>query len=441
MVGAPNPRDIVLDGHRAQDAPWLLYSARQRAVFLFVLFLVGASNNIDRNILGVLLPQIKAEFLLSDTQLGLLSGVVFAIFYAILGLPLARWADHGHRPRILSLSLIVWSAMTTMCGFAQSFWQLALARIGVGAGEAGALPTVQSLIADYFPPERRAGAMSIFVLSAALGYAGGLILGGYVAQRYGWRSAFILVGVGSLLLGPICLLTLKEPRAKVAAKAVQEPYLTAFVELFKSPAYRCILYAIVIFFFMGYGALVFIVSLITRLFGVDLQTAGATFGTIALLGAVVGNLLGGLLSNALAKKNLANLPRTAGWAMILCVPVFEFALSRSTMTAMYFPLFLGLMLQNVMSPPMFSSLYLVCDSKRHATALAIVLLFANLIGLGLGPFLTGVISDYLEPTHGSAEGLRWAIMILFVSMFASGGLMLRAARHVETARDHGQAPC
>lgn len=313
-----------------------------------------------------------------------------------------------------------------------------LARIGVGAGEAGALPTAQSLIATYFPPEKRAGAMGVFVLSAALGYAGGLIVGGYVAQHYGWRNAFILVGVASLLLGPICLLVLKEPRAKVVRRTVAEPYLAAFVELFKSPAYRCILCAIVIFFSMGYGALVFIVSLLTRLFDMDLQTAGATFGSIALFGAIFGNLLGGFLANALARKNLANLPRTAGWAMILCVPVFEFALSRSTMTAMYFPLFLGIMLQNVMSPPMFSSLYLVCESHRHATALAIVLFFANLIGLGLGPFLAGVISDYLAPSYGPAESLRWAIMILFLSMFAAGGFMLRAARHIETAIRDGQ---
>src|SRR3546814_392070 len=123
VTGSTKSHDNVPDSHGSPDEPWLLYSTRQRAAFLGVLFLVGASNNTDRNILGVLLPQIKAEFVLSDTELGLLSGVVFAFFYATLGLPLARWADRGHRPRILTLSLLVWSAMTTLCGFAQSFWQ------------------------------------------------------------------------------------------------------------------------------------------------------------------------------------------------------------------------------------------------------------------------------------------------------------------------------
>ena len=184
-------------------APWLQYSDRQRIAFLGALFLVGSSNNIDRNILGVLLPLIKSEFHASDTELGLLSGVVFGFFYATLGVPIARWADRGNRAHILSFSLVVWSAMTTLCGFAQSFWQLALARIGVGAGEAGALPPAQSLIADYFPPEKRAGAMSIFNMSAAMGYAGGLILGGYVAQHFGWRSAFIVVGLAGVAMGPL----------------------------------------------------------------------------------------------------------------------------------------------------------------------------------------------------------------------------------------------
>lgn len=432
------PDGAASDSHPAASAPWLLYSARQRIVFLAVLFFVGASNNIDRNILGVLLPQIKTEFVLSDTELGLLSGIVFAFFYATLGIPIARWADRGDRPIILSLSLLMWSAMTALCGVAQTFWQLALARIGVGAGEAGALPTAQSLIADYFAPEKRAGAMGIFILSAALGYGGGLILGGYVAQHYGWRSAFLIVGITGVLMAPVSAISLKEPRRVIRARVIIEPFHVALKQLFRNPAYRCILCAIVIYFFMGYGALVFIVSLMTRLFDVNVQEAGATFGTISMIGAVVGSLLGGFVSNRLAKRNLANLPRTAGWAMMLYVPVFEYALSRSTISAMYIPLFLGVMLQNMMSPPMFSSLYLVCNSNRRATALAIVLLFANLIGLGLGPFITGAISDYLAPTYGSAESLRWAIMILFIVMLAAGGFMMRAARYIDEANRDGK---
>jgi MFS family permease len=418
----------------AHNKPWLMYSKRRRLVFLMVLFLAGSSSNTGQYILGVLLPQIKSEFDVGDTELGLLSGVTFAVFYATLGIPLARWADRSNRVRILSFSVIVWSVMTALCGFAQTFWQLVAARIGVGAGEAGALPPAQSLIADYFPPEQRAGAMSLFMSSSAVGYAVGLILGGYIAQHYGWRSAFQIVGVGSLLLGPICLLVLNDPRSKSTSSVTVEPFRSAIGNLFNVPAYRCILYAIVIHFFIGNGSVVFVVSLMTRLFGVSVQAAGATFGTIAILGAIVGNLLGGVVTNYAAKRSLSNIPRIAGWAMVATVPVFEFAFSRSTLGAMEVPLFVGIALLNVIYGPMFSSLHLVCHSNRRATAVAIVLLFANLVGLGLGPLLTGLISDYLAPTYGPAEGLRWAIMILFVAMFAGGAFMLRAANHIGGAR-------
>lgn len=425
----------IMSAEGERHSPWLKYTSRQKVVFMAVLFLVGVSNNIDRNILGVLLPQIKLEFALSDTQLGLLSGIAFAFFYATLGIPIARWADSGNRPVILSVSLFVWSAMTALCGIVNSFWQLIIARAGVGAGEAGALPTAQSLIADYFAPEKRSTAMALFVLSGAVGYAGGLILGGYIAQHYGWRTAFLAVGLVGVALAPACLLLLKEPRHNMSSSLSREPAIEAFKALFKSPAYRCILYAIVIYFFMGYGALVFIVSLMTRLFDVDLQVAGATFGTISVVGMTVGALLSAVLSSVLARRSLANIPRIAGWAMILCVPAFEYALSRSTLSAMYLPLFLGVMLQAVISPPMFSSLYLVCNDTRNATGLAIALLFANLIGLGLGPFLAGVISDYLAPSYGAAESLRMSIMMLFVVMIGAGAYMLRAANLIQVSID------
>lgn len=423
----------VFRNNDLSDRSWMLYSNQRRIVFLFILFLATASSNIDRLIVGVLLPQIKSEFHVSDTGLGLLSGIVYAFFYATLGIPLARWADRGNRARILSFSLIAWSVMTLLCGFAQSFWQLIVIRLGVGAGEAGALPPAQSLIADYFPPEKRAGAMSFLMSSSAVGYAVGLILGGYIAQHYGWRSAFTFVGAAGFLLGPMSLLILKDPRTKFASKVTAEPFGVALKELFRVPAYRCILYAITIHFFMGYAAVVFVVSLMTRLFAVSLQTASGAFGIIAILGAVFGNMFGGLVANRLAKRSLANIPKTAGWAMIASVPVFELAFSRSTFATMVVCLFFGIMLLNVIFGPLFSSLHLVCGSNRRATAVAIVLLFANLIGLGLGPFLTGVISDHLAPTYGTAEGLRWSIMILFVVMFAGGVFMLRAAEHISTA--------
>jgi predicted MFS family arabinose efflux permease len=415
---------------RSQPEPWLLYSNPKKYFFLFLLFLTGASSQIDRNILSVLLPQIKAEFAVSDTELGLLSGIVFGIFYATLGIPLARWADRGNRAHILSLSLVVWSVMTMLCGAAQTFWQLVIARIGVGAGEAGAMPPAQSLIADYFSPEKRAGAMALFSMSSALGYAGGLIAGGYIAHQFGWRVAFMLVGSTGVIIAPLCFFGLKEPRRHSATVAPRETFWAALTELMRAPAYRYIVAAISIYYAMGYGALLFVVSLMMRLYKMNVQEAGGAFGLIFVLAALVGNVLGGLIGNRFAKRSLANLPRIAGIAMLVAVPIFEFGFSRPTWSAMQVPLTMGLVTLNIMLAPMYSSLHLVCDHKRRATAVAVALLFANLIGLGLGPFATGAISDHLAIASGSGEGLRSALMIVVSIMVVGGILMLLAARHI-----------
>ena len=175
--------------------PWNYYTNRNRRTFSFVLFLVGTSNYVDRNIIGVLLEPIKKEFLVSDTMLGVLSGISFALFYATLGIPIARWADRGDRKLVITLCLGIWCAMTALCGLASTFWQLVAVRFGVGAGEAGAIPPAQSLLADYYPPTQRARAIGFFSMSSSAGYAIGLIFGGYVAQHYGWRAAFLSVGL------------------------------------------------------------------------------------------------------------------------------------------------------------------------------------------------------------------------------------------------------
>ena len=192
--------------------PWDLYSGKQRWVFLTVLFLVSTSNVVDRQIVTVLLEPIKAEFGVSDTMLGLLSGLAFALFYVTLGIPIARLADSKNRKLIVGTAITVWSIMTALCGAAQSFFQLALARVGVGAGEAGAVPPSQSLLADYFPPERRSLALAVFFLSAAAGNVLGLIVGGQVADAYGWRWTFVIFGLPGLLLALIVWVVLDEPR-------------------------------------------------------------------------------------------------------------------------------------------------------------------------------------------------------------------------------------
>lgn len=433
-AAASHPSSVAAAG-ATKAKPWDLYTPRQRGLMLFTLFLVGTSNYVDRNIIGVLLEPIKAEFGVSDTMLGLLSGLSFALFYATLGLPVARWADRGDRRLIVTLALTVWSAMTMLCGMAQNFWQLALARVGVGAGEAGAIPPAQSLIADYYPPEKRGKAIGIYMLSSMSGYILGLVLGGWIAQTYGWRAAFLMVGAPGFALAVATRLVIREPRFlpqfAVSSKA-QEKAAATFRALMAKPSYRNIIYALILYFLMSYGALVFTVPFMIRAHGVSVAQAGVIFGTASAIGAVVGSVLGGGIADRLAKKDIAWFARLPGWGLIAALPLYEAALMAQTAVTMGFALAVAGILLTGVVPPMFAALHVVCGSARRATAVAIVFFFANLIGLGAGPIIAGSLSDYYAHFYGPAEGLRYALMIMMVTFVPSGIFMLRAARHLKT---------
>ena len=414
--------------------PWDTYTSRDRRRFLLILFLVGTSNYVDKNIIGVILEQIKVEFHTSDTKLGLLSGIAFALFYATLGIPVARWADRGDRKLIMTLSLAVWSVMTGLCGFAATFWQLMAARFGVGAGEAGAIPSAQSLLAEYYSPTERARAIGIFMMSATAGYTVALLLGGWVAQNYGWRAAFAVAAMLGLALVPLTHWTLKEPR-RMPEFAIQtkthESALVSIYLLLGKPAYRNILAAIIAYFLMAYGGMVFIVSLMIRSHGLNVSQAGAFFGTISAVGSMVGTFSGGALADRLAKQDIIWLPRLAGWGMIAAMPLYELALYTPTIWVMTPLLLLATVFMWGVSPPMWAALHAVCGSKRRAMAVAVAFFFANLIGLGLGPVIAGSLSDTFAVAHGSANGLRYAMMVVML-VFVPGGLFLfRAARYIE----------
>lgn len=411
--------------------PWDLYSARQRGLFLLVLFLVGTSNYVDRNIIGVLLQPIKQEFQVSDTMLGLLSGISFAAFYATLGIPVARWADRGDRRFIVTVSLTVWSLMTALCGFAQNFWQLALARVGVGMGEAGAIPPAQSLIADYYPPDGRSKAIGVYMMCSMAGYVLGLVAGGWIAQHYGWRTAFLIVGLPGLLLAFTTRFLLKEPRhlPQFAIKAQsQEPVNATFRVLSQKASYRNIIGAMVLYFLMAYGALVFTASFMMRTHGLSVSEAGALFGGMSAAGAIVGSLGGGILTDHLARRDIAWTARLPGWGLVLAWPLYEFAFMAPSISVMAVFFFLASILLTGVIPPMFSALHAVCGSARRAMAVAIAFFFANLFGLGLGPLIAGSLSDWLAQSYGQADGLRYALMIVMFTFVPSGIFMMRAAR-------------
>ena len=414
--------------------PWELYTPKQRWTFLFILFLVSTSNYVDRNIIGVLIEPIKAEFKVSDTMIGLLTGFSFALFYATLGIPVARWADRGNRKVIITGALVIWSLMTALCGMAQNFAMLVLARVGVGAGEAGAIPPAQSMLADYFPPEGRTKALGVFMLSATAGLVLGMALGGYIAEHYGWRWAFIVVGLPGLLLAVVTWFGLKEPRLLpqfVVRTEDTEGIWQATKALMAKPSYVHLVAAMVLYFLMAYGALVFVTPFVIRVHHLTVGQAGALMGGLGAVGAVLGNLLGGWVADKLAARDVSWLARLPGIALIAVLPLYELMFIVPEIWQVAAISFVaGLVLTGAI-PPMFSAIHVVCGSKRRAMAIAIAFMFSNLIGLGCGPIIAGMMSDHFASIYGVADGLRYSLMIVMTVFIPSGVFMLLASRHLK----------
>lgn len=414
-------------------APWNAYDERRRRVLLLSLFLVSTSSYADRSLMGVLLEPIKAEFGVSDTALGLLTGAAFVVFYATLGVPLASLADRGDRKRIILVSLAVWSAMTAFCGLAATFWLLALARIGVGAGEAGVTPASQSLIADYFAPQARGRALGVFMMSSVSGAILGLGVGGTVATAMGWRAAFVacgLVGVPLLFLGQWVL---REPRREsgvVNWGVARESPLAATNALLRSRTYSKLLVGFILLFMANQGALSFTVSLLVRLHGYTVKDAGIAVAALSASSAVLGNPAGGALADRLSVRDTRWLCWLPGGSLVLATPCILLGLAAQSPAGMLAGLFLGNALLCIMTPPLFAALHLVCGAQRRAMAVAVVFLLGNLIGSGLGPVVTGALSDLLGQAYGSGEGLRHAMMAVLLLLPVSGSYILSAARDV-----------
>jgi MFS family permease len=402
---------------------WSRFSERKRWAMLAVLFLVSTSNYVDRNIISVLLEPIKQEFSVSDTALGLLGGFCFAAFYAAFGLPVARWADRGNRRNIITLALATWSVMTLCCGLAQSFLQLALARIGVGAGESGAIPPAQSLIADYFAPSQRARAIAVFTAAAIAGYFLGFGVGGYIAATRGWRAAFLAAGAPGLLLAVVTRLYLVEPRFWGNEATVRLPNESMGESLLRLRRKRSYLYALVgclLYFFVAYGALIFVPSFLIRTLQIPLAKLSVTYGATSAAASAIGTLAGGWLADRLGQRDVRWLAWLPALSLLATTPLEVAGFSTHS-----FSVFLGLgfiasLLLAAGLPPVFAAIHAVCGSARRATAIAIVLFSATLFGGGFGPLAAGTVSDFFTARYGAADGLRYALIIMMPLLAASG---------------------
>lgn len=425
MASAPT------NGDPGITQPWLLFSPARRWKMLGVLFIVSTVSNIDRQIMSVAIEPIKAEFQATDTQMGLLTGIAFALLYATLGLPIARLADRGNRKLIIAVSITFWSLMTAICGAAQNFTQMFFARLAVGGGESGALPTSQSLIADYFPPEVRGRALGIFLMAGVAGYAGALIGGTQIASIYGWRTMFVTFGLTSLLIVVVVHLVLREPRqmlpqcVDITERERLAPSLAALV---RKRSFSWQVTGGVFFGIVSYGALIFILSHLVRSFDLPLARAGALYGTISTVTAIIGALAGGYLTDKLGRKSPAVVPLLTGGLLIAALPFYLAALLTHDLTTFVIGALIGGCLLFSAAPPMFAGIHIVCGSRRRATAIAMLYFMMNSIGLGGGPVLTGLLSDGFGAAHGSAMGLRIAMLIAFLSLLPAGICFFFAAR-------------
>ena len=407
-------------------------SAGARRYALGLLVVVYVLNFVDRSILSILLEDIKLAFDVSDTYLGFLSGIAFALLYTVMGIPIARWADRGSRTTIIALAVFVWSAMTAATGLARSFAQLAVARVGVGIGEAGCSPPAHSLISDYFPPERRATALAIYSLGIPIGGAVGFWAGGWLNEIFDWRVAFMVVGLPGCLLAVVVKLTLPEPpRAERAAPEANEDGedLWAVLRFMRSMAsFRHMAFGAALHAFYGYGASAFIAAFFMRSHGIPSGELGTWLALLGLTGGVAGTYLGGFLSDRLSIRDARWHMWVPALATLLYIP-FAFLLylwpDGRTALLLSFP---GSFLGGMYLGPTFAMTQTLVRPHMRATASAILLFIINLIGLGLGPQAVGILSDLLRGEFG-VESLRYA-MLSVVVVFAAWSVIhyLLAAR-------------
>jgi MFS family permease len=416
------------------DRPsWDLYSPRQRWFFLAILFLVSLSNYVDRQVMSVLLEPIKTEFGASDTEMGLLGGFAFGALYAVLGLPVARLADRGNRRTVIAWSIAAWSVMTMLCGAARSFPQLFLARVGVGIGEAGAIPPAQSLIADYFPPAQRGRALAIFMISAMGGYLVAFEGGAQLAAHHGWRTAFVALGAPGLALAVLSWLGLHEPRT-LSGRARQAADIEGLGQTFATLAGKrsfvllCI--AFVFYFLVAYGAVTWFPAYLLRVLKRPLTEVGALYGLVAAVTSLTGTILGGVVIDRLAIRDIRWLAWVPGLMLIIAWPFFTWALLADNFTLFLVADALASVLVGAAVPAMFTLLHRICGTRRRAMAVAITFFFANLLGLGFGPLITGVLSDLFTASMG-VIGLRYALILSLAILLPSGAALLAIAPSLE----------
>lgn len=425
-------------GERA-PAPVAAISAVQAYYALGLLMVVYVINFVDRQVLSILMEPIRKDLGLSDTQLGLLSGLGFALFYAAAGLPIARLADKVSRRNIIAGSLAVWSGMTALCGLVTSFPQLLLGRIGVAVGEAGAGPASHALIADLFPHGKRATALAVFSTGVPIGILIGLFAGGWLNDTFDWRTAFVVVGLPGILVSAVVMLTLREPpRSADHAGEAEGSWLDALKALLKIRAFNYLVLGSALHAYTSYGALQWNPAFMIRIHGMSTAEAGLALGLISGLTGIFGTLGGGWIADRLGRRDIRWYAWTPAVLMAIRVPFYLSAyLADDGATAIACLIIPGL-LGNSFTGPVYATIQTLAPPRTRAFASACMLFVISLIGFGLGPLLIGVSSDVLTPSFGQ-DALAYALCLAVVGDLISVGFFLLAARNL-TPEVAGNAP-
>ena len=386
-----------------------------RNYVLGILVVVYTFNFIDRQILSILLESIKNDLNLSDTSLGMLSGFAFALFYATLGIPIAKYADYGNRRNLISLAIGVWSFMTALSGLAQNFFHLLVARIGVGIGEAGCSPPAHSMISDYFPANVRSTALGIYSLGIPFGIMFGLFAGGWINEYFGWRIAFFVVGVPGILLAIIFRYTVQEPKrgqAEGRSDTKDQPTIMETTKyLLNKKSFRHLAFGASLAAFVGYGAITWLPSFFQRSYGMLTGDVGWYLGLILGIPGGLGIFLGGYLSDYLGSKDVRWCLWIVALAMFITTPLYYMVYLSPTATISFLWLIVPIAFGNFYQATTFSQTQGVVELRMRSVAAAILLFIINIIGLGFGPQAVGILSDILSADYGK-ESLRYSLMIL-----------------------------
>jgi len=404
-------------------------TSRLQGRVLALLLLAYIFNFLDRQILGILAGPIIADLKLDDAQFGAIGGLAFALLYSILGVPLALLADRTSRSKVIAGAVAVWSGFTALCGTATGFGQLFFYRLGVGVGEAGGVAPSYALIADYFPPERRARALAIFSLGIPLGLAGGTLIGAYLAAWVNWRAAFLAMGIAGLVLAPAILFLVPDVKSGTRSVAQGIPLRQTFPIIVRKPTFWLMAFAASCSSLAGYGLALWTPSVLERSFGLGLIERGQFLAALFLIGGTVGVFAGGWLADRLGQADRRWYARLPAIAWLITAPTFALGLLTTNLWIAWPLLLIPNALNILWLGPVTTAVQHLVPRPMRSTASASFLLINNLIGLGVGPTLIGALSVLFKERFGD-EALRYAAVSVVGFYLVAALLMLLAVKRM-----------